>query len=131
MRTGLVAGLAMVVLATPARPQSAESPRLPTNQDYVEEATQVSAFAINDPMAVFAFVLGSLPDRVKVYPTENYFYFRFILNGTPYAGNIRLDPLSRDGGKVEFGYYPDQTPWNSELKNVVILTVETEMNVTV
>lgn len=133
MRTRLMAALSLVAvaLATPARSQSAENPRLSTNQDYVEEATQVSALDVKDPMAVFAFVLGSLPDRVKVYPTENYFYFRFILNGTPYAGNIRLDPQSRDEGKVEFGYYPDQTPWNSELKNIVILTLDAERNVTV
>jgi hypothetical protein len=33
-----------------------------------------SELAINDPMAVFDFAFGSLPARVKVYPTENYYY---------------------------------------------------------
>ena len=54
---------------------------------------------VADPMAVFAFVLDSLPDRVKVYPTENYYYFTFTHNGVDYAGNIRLDASDRDQGK--------------------------------
>lgn len=56
-------------------------------------------------MAVFALVLNSLPDRVKVYPTENYYYFRFIHAGTPYAGNLRFDRRDRDQGKVQFGNF--------------------------
>ena len=90
-----------------ATAQSPEHPRLHTNEAYVEDVTRATTLAIADAMAVFAFVLDSLPDRVKVYPTENYYYFRFIHAGTPYAGNIRLDPLERDQGKVQFSYYPD------------------------
>ena len=51
--------------------KSSELPRLETNQTYIEEATRTTSLAINDPIVVFAFVLNSLPDRVKVYPTEN------------------------------------------------------------
>ena len=47
---------------------------------------------IDDPLAVFAAVLKNLPERVQVYPTENYFYFRFTQNGVVYVGNIRLAP---------------------------------------
>jgi hypothetical protein len=77
----------------------------------VNDATRTSSLAIDDPVAVFAFVLNSLPDRVKVYPTENYFYFRFVHDGTPYAGNVRLDPRDRDQGKVQFAYYKDLAEW--------------------
>ena len=63
---------------------------------------------------MFGFVLDSLPDRVKVYPTENYYYFTFMLNGVPYAGNIRLDASNRDDGKVSFGYYEDYARWKPE-----------------
>ena len=47
-------------------------PRLFTNEAEIEDARRSSALAIDDPAAVFAFVLGQLPDRVRVYPTENY-----------------------------------------------------------
>jgi hypothetical protein len=103
--------MALVVATASAAAQSAERRRLYTNETYVEDATQTATLAIDDPIAVFAFVLNSLPDRVKVYPTENYYYFRFIHNGTPYAGNIRLDPNDRDQGKVQFGYYKDLAEW--------------------
>ena len=35
--------------------------------------------------------MSQLPERVKVYPTENYYYFGFLHDGIRYAGNIRLD----------------------------------------
>jgi hypothetical protein len=96
----------------PARAQKV--PVLHTNQAYIEDAARASALDINDPMAVFAFVLNSLPDRVKVYPTENYYYFTFIHRGVPYAGNIRLDAADRDSGKVNFGYYEDYARWKPD-----------------
>ena len=105
--------LAVAVLAAPAA-RAQDVPRLNTNQAYVEEATRKTPLDVNDPMAVFGFVLDSLPERVKVYPTENYYYFRFMHNGVPYAGNIRLDASNRDDGKVSFGYYEDYAGWKSE-----------------
>jgi hypothetical protein len=94
-----------------AAAQSEPQPRLYTNQGYAEDAMRASSLAIDDPMAVFAFVLGSLPDRVKVYPTENYFYFYFFHRHIRYAGNIRLDVTDRDAGKVHFAYYEDLAEW--------------------
>src|SRR5690606_34456290 len=72
------------------------------------------AFDIADPKAVLAFVLASLPPRVKVYPTENYYYFKFNLGAARYAGNIRLDVNDRDQGKVNFAYFEDLTEWTGE-----------------
>src|SRR6266581_6332496 len=109
--------LAMVALATTVRTaaaQNAEVPRLETNQAYLEEVMRTTTLSINDPIAVFAFVLGSLPDRVKVYPTENYYYFSFLHNAKRYAGNIRLDASNRDEGKVIFGYYEELSEWRDE-----------------
>ena len=89
-----------------------ELPRLRTNEAYVNEATtRTQKLAIDDPMAVFAYVLDSLPDRVKVYPTENHYYFAFDLNGVRYAGNIKIDAFLRAQGKVEFSYYQDRASW--------------------
>jgi hypothetical protein len=53
---------------------------------------------------------------VKVYPTENYYYFKFTHNGTPYAGNLRFGPPFRDQGKVQFAYFPEQTDWKDEVE---------------
>jgi hypothetical protein len=49
---------------------------------------------------------------VKVYPTENYYYFYFYHQGSRYAGNIRLDAANRDEGKVNFAYYLDLSEWS-------------------
>jgi len=92
-----------------AEPQAL--PRLRTNEAAIVDALRPAAFDIKDPMAVFAFVLGSLPARVTVYPTENYYYFRFVHAGVPVAGNLRFDPRNRDKGKVYFGYYQDNADW--------------------
>ena len=111
--------------------QGSEHPRLHTNQAYVEEATRTTTLAIADPMAVFAFLLASLPDRVKVYPTENYYYFRFMHNGTAYAGNIRLDPLERDRGKVQFSYYPDLSEWRDKVEGDTYVVLDASRGVVV
>jgi hypothetical protein len=97
-----------------ANAQSGDTPRLHLHQNYIEDVLRPATLDLKDPLAVFAFVLNSLPDRVKVYPTENYFYFTFELNGAPYAGNIRLDASDRDRGKVQFGYYEQTTGWRDE-----------------
>jgi hypothetical protein len=98
------------------------NPVLHFNQSYVEEATRRSTLDVNDPMAVFAFVFAGLPERVKVYPTENYFYFTFIHNGAPYDGNIRLDASNRDDGKAIFAYSEDLVEWrgDTDVKHLVL-----------
>lgn len=91
-----------------------DRPAVITHQSYVEMVTRRTGLPIEDPIAMFAFVLGSLPERVKVYPTENYFYFHFYHNNIRYAGNIRLDAKDRDLGKVHFAYFEDLTEWREE-----------------
>jgi hypothetical protein len=59
---------------------------------------------IGDPLAVFAFVLRNVPARAQIYPTENYYYFRFAHKGVRYVGNIRLAAADRDKGRVHFAY---------------------------
>jgi len=108
------AALAAWVGASASALAADAAPRLYTNESFVEEATRPAKLAIGDPLAVFAFVLNSLPDRVKVYPTENYYYFSFVDRHVRYAGNIRLDVLDRDQGKVHFAYYEDLAEWKNE-----------------
>ena len=92
---------ALMAAMVAASAQVNDPPKLNTHQSYIEEVTRPATLDVKDPLAIFAFVLNSLPERVKVYPTENYFYFTFNLNGSPYAGNIRLDASDRDQGKVQ------------------------------
>lgn len=114
-RLGALAVLGFMTVNGSAVGAEAGLPRLETNQGYVEELARPAALAVDDPMAVLAFVLDSLPDRVKVYPTGNYYYFRFIHNGLQYAGNLRLDAISREQGKMNFDYYVDTTEWKDDL----------------
>jgi hypothetical protein len=94
-----------------AAAQTDTLPRLYFNETSAEDAMRNAVLEISNPMAVFAFVLGNLPDRVKVYPTENYYYFYFIHRHIRYAGNLRLDVTDRDEGKVHFTYYEDFAEW--------------------
>ncbi|HET9902888.1 MAG TPA: hypothetical protein VFQ27_04215 [Xanthobacteraceae bacterium] len=99
--------IGLFCLAGSAAAGAEELPRLHTNEAYVEEVTRRSPLNLEDPMAVFAFVFDSLPGRVKVYPTENYYYFRFHNGGVLYGGNLRLENGLRDEGRVHFAYGPE------------------------
>jgi hypothetical protein len=107
LRRGRACALTAAVLATAQVAAAAEAPRLETNEAYVAAVTRPADLDTRDVMAVFAFVFASLPDRVKVYPTEDYYYFRFYVGGVPYGGNIRLENGTRDDGKVHFAYGPE------------------------
>ena len=59
-----LAGLATATMfATTARAET--QPRLYLNQTYAEDATRQSTLDVKDPMAVFKFVFGKLPERVR------------------------------------------------------------------
>jgi hypothetical protein len=108
--SALLAGAALFGAAARAEGQ----PRLTTHQSYVEDVLRSSGLAVDDPLAVFNFVLGSLPETVTVYPTENYFYFHFVYDKARYAGNIRLDNVDREKGKVHFAYFEELAEWKDQ-----------------
>jgi hypothetical protein len=104
-----------LLLAGLGAASAAEAPlRLYLNQTYLEDVANAAPLPLGDPKAMFRHVLESLPDRVKVYPTENYFYFNFMHDGSRYAGNIRLDASDRDRGKVHFAYFVDLAEWKDQ-----------------
>jgi hypothetical protein len=119
---GALAVAALAATAATAAAQGAGPPKLHTNEAYVEEVAQATTLEVKDPLAVFAFVLKSLPDRVNVYPTENYYYFTFFHGGAPYAGNIRIELGDGDRVTVHFVYYQDWSEWreDSPLTHVVL-----------
>ena len=90
---------------------------LHTNEAEIGEVLRDGGVTIDDPLAVFSTVLKNLPERVQVYPTENYFYFRFTQNGVVYSGNIRLGASDRDQGKVNFAYNEQPADWNADPRN--------------
>ncbi len=78
-------------------------PKVYFNQDFVESLyTKVD---IKNPMAVFDLVFGALRDNVRVYPTENYYYFSFLTGGKVWWGNLRFDAIDRDKGVLHLGYF--------------------------
>ena len=105
------AGLGVTLGMTTAQ---AAPPQFYTNQSFVEDAVAAPSLPITNPVAMFAYVLSNLPERVKVYPTENYYYFSFTHDHVRYAGNIRLDVVDRDQGKVNFAYYVDLAEWKDQ-----------------
>jgi hypothetical protein len=120
----LLAGVAGLLAIAAAH--ASELLRVQTIEGFVDEVTGTDHLDIKDGMAVLDFVFSSLPPRVKVYPTENYFYFRFVHHGLQYAGNFRLDVLHRDEGKIEFGYYEEFAPWKPDgigIEHYVVLDV--------
>ena len=102
------------VLMAAVAATAAERPRLYTHQTYIEDITNETALPLSDPKAMLTFVLESLPERVKVYPTENYYYFHFYNQGVRYAGNLRLDMMDRDKGKLHFAYFEDLQEWKAD-----------------
>ena len=92
----------------------APRPALRTNQQVVEEQLRRTGLDIADRLAVFRFVFAGLADEVRVYPTENYYYFRFVHDGVDYAGNLRLAASDRDQGIVHFAYFADAAAWTRE-----------------
>lgn len=111
LATGLlVAGLA----AADSAAANETTPRVTTNQQFLEDIALNNTLKVNNALTVFKMVLESLPERVKVYPTENYYYFKFNYGGTSYSGNIRLENERRDEGLVHFAFAPEFSEWKSE-----------------
>lgn len=73
-----------------------------TNEDYIEGIN--SELDLDNTMDVFSRVFNSLNKVVKVYPTENYYYYQFETRGLTIKGNIALFADKRDEGKINFAY---------------------------
>lgn len=90
---------------------SMESQTIELNETYVREIGSSKDLDPAKMMSVFSFIFDQLPDQVTVFPTENYYYFRFLHDGVRWAGNIRFDVIDRDKGAVHFAYFEAATAW--------------------
>jgi hypothetical protein len=110
--------LVMLVLVTSPHSSLASSRQpiqITTNEAYLKAVTAGTGdLDITDIYQVFGWVFQALPDRVKVYPTEGYYYFRFYHSGLPYAGNFRLDITDRDHGIINFAYFEARSGWRDD-----------------
>lgn len=94
--------------------------RMLLNEEWLEEAWSSgmpgsqSPYVVNfatecerveDPFTVLAVVLKHLPGRVVVYPSEQYFYFKFLCGERLVSGNLRFCDSS--DGVVHFGYFDE------------------------
>ncbi len=59
---------------------------------------------LTEPADVFFHIFERLPDEVYVYPGENYYYWKLLVDGREIRGNIRLPAGARDRGVLSFGY---------------------------
>lgn len=118
---------AAILFPAAAAAQTSPLPKLWTHESYIDDVTGTDKLDVDDPLKVFAFVLNSLPSGVHVYPTENYYYFRFLHNGTPYSGNIRIEVSDREPA-LHFAYYKTETPWHPE-ENAKEVTLGKEQGV--
>ena len=94
----LVAGHAVA----PAQPDRTQPPVSHHRIGYCERRRAHSRSAIRSPCS--ALCCATCRSVCTVYPTENYYYFRFDYKGVPYTGNIRLAAADRDKGKLHFAY---------------------------
>jgi len=62
---------------------------------------------IENDLDLFSAVFKTLPSKVIVRPSENYYYWDLFVNGTHYKGNIGLFADLRKKGKINFGYYEE------------------------
>ncbi len=95
-----------VMLSVPGRAQEGDS--IAFNQAWIEHKAE--EIEVDDPMVVFANIFAALPERATVWPTENYYYFKFTGNGTDYSGNFRLHPDEREEGLINFAYFDTADP---------------------
>jgi hypothetical protein len=112
-RLGLAAAVVLATVAA-STASAGQRPRLYTHESYVQDINNDAVLPLDDPKAMLTFVLESLPERVKVYPTESYYYFQFYHQGVRYAGNLRLDMMDRDKGKLHFAYFEDLQEWKAD-----------------
>lgn len=91
----------------------ADQPQIQTNESYIEKLQSSATLPLEDPRAMFVAIFATLRDRIKIFPTENYYYFSFYQNGLRYSGNIRLAASDRDAGKLHFAYFEDFSAWHS------------------
>lgn len=130
MQNHLLVAIAVLFAIQHALATEADRSSIETNEQYIEDVLSPAVLPLDNPRAMFAAIFATLRERVKVFPTENYYYFSFFRNGVHYAGNIRLAAKDRDAGKLHFAYFEDYAKWRGEPR-VTYVVFDTSDGVTV
>jgi len=93
---------AYVLYSASGHPGRSSLAGLATNNSYINGLYH--DLDLNDTRAVFRYVFSNLEDEVTVFPSENYYYFKFTAAGKTFAGSL-IFPVERiDRGIVGMGY---------------------------
>ena len=85
-----------------------QRPKVAFHQDFIEgnyPEIGEAELDLNNTDEVFKFIFSSLRDQVKVYPSENYYYFVFKNRGREVWGNLHLPPSAEIGQYLDFAYW--------------------------
>ncbi len=69
----------------------------------VHPACSTDEPSFEEPRSVLRFVLSAAPTRAVVYPTERYYYYKFMLGPRVVSGNIRFADV--EDGALSVGYF--------------------------
>ena len=116
LQLGHAALVLMMSSACPVHAQGATT--LSTNERMIEDLAHATPFDVRDPVSVLDAVLDRLPGEVRVYPTENYYYFALFSGGIAWAGSLRFGPDERAKGQLELSVYKALTGWNETLDGI-------------
>ncbi len=75
---------------------------LVTNNSYINGL--YTDLDLNNSQAIFRHIFSNLEDEVTVYPSENYYYFRFTGSGKTIAGSLNFSVKRIDNGSIGMGY---------------------------
>lgn len=110
-RAGWLAAAIAGLLGGAGAAWAADAGTLTTNEAYAREVERQVDLDVKDKKAVFGYVFRQLPDKIKVLPTEHYYYFKFHHGGLVYSGNMRFENELRDQGKLHFAYAIEFGAW--------------------
>lgn len=109
-----LAGLILLLSLTAAAlfPNEKEA-KVVFHQKFIEGKNQAAVNSdvnIADIDEVFWFVFSNLDRNIIIYPSSNYYYFKFVSGGKEYRGNIGFSPTDRNSGFLNFVYYEFTAP---------------------
>lgn len=81
---------------------------------HIEGMSENDDLDLENPAAVFEYVLKSSAKDIHVGPTENYAYFKFYSKGLEWQGNMRLETDKGVSDKVHFAYFVVPAPWHNQ-----------------
>ena len=79
--------------------------RLTLHEDLVDAwQAEDPAVDLGNLRSVLWYVFSNIPNEVRVFPSENYYYWQLDIDGRHITGNIRFPAKQRDDGFISFAY---------------------------